>query len=109
MSKPLNIFNSLGSNYDGTFAWQSIVMPGSRRASSRLREILQMHFHGQAVLTYKGRQALELALSSRGLPPGSAVGINGLTCYVVYQAVERAGYQPVMLDVAKGRTQLRRR
>jgi perosamine synthetase len=98
----MNIFNSLGSNYDGTFVWQSIILPGSKRTTDIFRQKLAEQFQGSAVLTYKGRQALELALKASGLPQGSAVGLNGFTCYALYQAIERAGYRPVSIDVAPG-------
>jgi len=98
----MNIFNSLGSNYDADFVWRSIFTPGTPGAFRKLRDTLADHFSGQVVLTYKGRQALELALKNSGLPNGSAVGINGFTCYAVYQAVELAGFQPVVIDVDKG-------
>src|SRR5579864_7163573 len=98
----INIFNSLGSNYDADFVWRSIFTPGTPGAFRKLRDTLADHFSGQVVLTYKGRQALELAIKNSGLPNGSAVGINGFTCYAVYQAVELAGFQPVVIDVDKG-------
>jgi dTDP-4-amino-4,6-dideoxygalactose transaminase len=63
---------------------------------------LSDYYKGAATLTYKGREALELAMRISGLPKGSLVGINGFTCYVVYRAVQRAGYTPVFLDVAPG-------
>src|SRR5579864_3333826 len=97
----MNLFNSLGSNYDASFVWRSFAQPGSRRALRKLKQTLAEHYGGEAVLTYKGRQALELALEHSGLPKGSAVGINGFTCYEVYQSVKRAGYQPIVIDVAE--------
>ena len=48
---------------------------------------------------YKGREAIKLALELSGLSKGSKVGVNGFTCYVVYQAVVEAGYIPVFLDI----------
>ncbi len=91
------IFNSLGSNYSWSFVWQSLLGgPGSHQ---KLAAALEKRFGGQATLTYKGRDALELAFQRSGLPAGSTVAINGFTCYVVYQAIVNAGYQPVLIDV----------
>jgi perosamine synthetase len=97
------IFNSLGSNYGKGFVRQSLLTNGSAQDHQQVEAALGKQYGGKAYLAYKGRQALELGLRHSGLPAGAKVGINGFTCYVVYQAVERAGYQPVFLDVEPGR------
>jgi dTDP-4-amino-4,6-dideoxygalactose transaminase len=96
------IFNSLGSNYRPGFIFNSLFGLSFEMASDRLVQELGDHYGGAVTLTYKGRQALELAMRKSGLPTGSKVAINGFTCYVVYQAVVNAGYEPVFIDVAKG-------
>jgi len=96
------VFNSLGSNYSKPFTLKSLLSFGTNHDRTAVREALKTHYAGDVTLTYKGRQALELALHQSGLPAGSKVGINGFTCYVVYQAVERAGLVPVFVDVAPG-------
>lgn len=93
------IFNSLGSNYSGKFVLRSLFGPWQPQARQQLEKQLAERFDGSVTLTYKGRQALELAVRQLNLPTGSAVGINGFTCYVVYQAVERAGCKPIFIDV----------
>jgi len=93
------IFNSLGSNYSAKFVWRDLIWPRKPGARTRTKKILEEKYGGHATLTYKGRQALELALKRLELPAGSSVGINGFTCYVVYQAVERAGLKPIFIDV----------
>ncbi len=95
------VFNSLGSNFNWRDSWQFLWKSGNKKSRAVLLEELQNQFHGQVTLTYKGRQALRLALERSGLAKGARVGINGFTCYVVYQAVEQAGYHPVLIDVAK--------
>ena len=94
------LFNSLGSNYSRRFMLQSAFGGGTAADRQRLEQALGEEYGGSVTLTYKGREALELALKTSGLPKGSAVGINGFTCYVVYRAVENAGYTPVFIDVA---------
>ncbi len=94
------LFNSLGSNYSRRFMFQSAFGGGSMHDHRQLEKVLDKHYQGTTTLTYKGREALELALQLCDVPPGSAVGINGFTCYVVYRAVERAGYQPICIDIA---------
>ena len=36
------------------------------------------------------------------LPADAKVAINGYTCFAVYDAVVRAGHEPVYVDVKKG-------
>lgn len=96
----MSVFNSLGSNYISSFVKKSLLGRSSRQADEQLKEILKQCYDGTVLLTYKGRQALEIGLRRADLPAGSEVGINGFTCYVVYQAVERAGLTPVFIDTA---------
>ena len=99
----MRVFNSLGSNYGRGFALKNLFARSRSEDTKKLEAQLGQVFGGQAVLTYKGRDALELALRRSGLPEGSKVGINGFTCFVVYQAVINAGYQAVFIDVDDGR------
>jgi dTDP-4-amino-4,6-dideoxygalactose transaminase len=98
----MSVFNSLGSNYSWNFAWRNLFSAGSPKLTAEFIQTLSSHYGGKAVLTYKGREALELAMRSSGLPAGSSVAINGFTCYVVFQAIEKAGYKPVFVDLAEG-------
>ena len=93
------LFNSLGSNYDFEFALKSIFSFQRGEANSKLKALLEKKYGGEPVLLYKGREAIKLALELSGLPKGSRVGVNGFTCYVVYQAIIEAGYKPVYLDI----------
>ncbi|HSX44871.1 MAG TPA: DegT/DnrJ/EryC1/StrS family aminotransferase [Candidatus Saccharimonadales bacterium] len=94
------VFNSLGSNYNWSDVWRSLTVRAKASANDRLKELLSKKYGGSVELTYKGREALELALLKSGLPKGSQVGINGFTCYVVYSAIKNAGYLPVFIDIA---------
>jgi dTDP-4-amino-4,6-dideoxygalactose transaminase len=95
------VFNSLGSNYKLSFVIRNLLPTSSKNLTNRVTEMLDEQYMGRTILTYKGRHALELALKMTHLPGGSKVGINGFTCYVVYEAVVKAGYHPVFIDVAK--------
>lgn len=92
----MSIFNSLGSNYDFKFVLKSLF---SKRDGD-LKNFLEKKYKGQVILTYKGRDAIEMALS--GLPPGSLVAINGFTCFAVYEAIKKAGMEALYLDIEKG-------
>lgn len=93
------IFNSLGSNYSFRFALKALFSFGREGDRKWLKAILEKKYGGKAVLISKGRQAIRLALEISGLPKGSLVGINGFTCFAVYQAIKEAGYKPLYLDI----------
>jgi dTDP-4-amino-4,6-dideoxygalactose transaminase len=93
------IFNSLGSNYDSKFVLRSLFSLPSKKKDSELKYFLEKKYGGKVILLYKGREALKLALKISGIPKGSKVGVNGFTCFVVYQAITEAGYKPVYLDI----------
>jgi perosamine synthetase len=93
------IFNSLGSNYTFKFVIKSLFSVGDRKDGDLLKLFLADKYGGEVVLLYKNREALGLALSLLNLPRGSRVGINGFTCYVVYQAIKEEGLVPVYLDI----------
>ena len=57
--------------------------------------------HAGAVATGSGSQALLLALKCLGLGNGTRVAIPAFTCSAVLHAVEWAGAEPVLLDVAE--------
>lgn len=94
------VFNSLGSNYSGRMVWQSLFSK-SKGASQKLAEYLQNRYKSEVVLTYKGREALQLALKAAALDANSQVAINGFTCYAVYRAITFAGYKAHFLDIER--------
>lgn len=96
----MSLFNSLGSNYDFSFALKSLFNFGGN--SNNLERLLEEKYEGKAVLVYKGREAIELALKTLNLPKGSLVAINGFTCFAVYDAIKKAGLGVEYLDIGKG-------
>src|SRR3989344_5140993 len=96
----MNIFNSLGSNYDFNFVIKSLwTFTGN---SKKLENLLEEKYGGKAILVYKGREAIELGLKSLNLPEGSFVAINGFTCFAVFDAIKKAGLNLEYLDIGKG-------
>lgn len=91
----MSVFNSLGSNYDISFILKSLTAHGK----TDLKNFLKKKYEGEAVLLFKGREAITLALKSLNLPKNSQVAINGFTCYAVYRAIEEAGLRPVLIDI----------
>lgn len=99
----MNIFNSLGSNYDFNFVMKALFARGSIKDSQQLTDFLEKKYQGKAVLTYKGRQAIEVGLKALELPEGSAVAICGYTCFAVYQAIKNANLKVEYLDLPDSR------
>ncbi|MBI2031799.1 MAG: DegT/DnrJ/EryC1/StrS family aminotransferase [Candidatus Levybacteria bacterium] len=93
----MSIFNSLGSNYDLGFAVKALFTSGK----ANLKGSLEKKYNGEAILLFKGRQAITLALKLLNLPTNSEVAINGFTCYAVYKAIEEANLMPVLIDIPK--------
>ncbi len=94
----MNIFNSLGSNYSGSFVLKSLVKSRGQE-KQKLKKFLEEKYKGRAILTYKGRQAIELALSSLGLEQDSGVAVTGFTCIAVIDAIEKQNLKPIYLDI----------
>lgn len=95
----MSIFNSLGSNYNLNFVLKTLFAKNKQSFHSDLKKLLEKKYGGAAILVYKGREAIELALEILSLPKGSFVAINGFTCYVVYKAVSNKGYETELLDL----------
>ncbi len=97
----MNIFNSLGSNYDLAYVLRALFPRGTSENERKLKELLQEKYGGETILFYKGREALTAALNILKLPKGSEVAINGFTCVAVFNAIRKAGYEPLCLDLDK--------
>ncbi|MBU3979467.1 DegT/DnrJ/EryC1/StrS family aminotransferase [Patescibacteria group bacterium] len=98
----MSVFNSLGSNYDFSFVVRTLFAGNKAGYRLQLIEYLKKKYGGEVLLTYKGREALRLALRIAGLSKKYTVGICGFTCYAVYEAVVREGYKVRYLDIAEG-------
>ena len=95
----MNIFNSLGSNYDTSFVKLALRAKNDPTDSEKLKTYLASRYNGEVHLTYKGRDAIYLALLASHLPPQSKIIITGFTCIAVYNAVRQAGFTPILLDI----------
>ena len=95
----MNVFNSLGSNHTFAFAARILFAMGGASYRKNLVEYLESRYGGKAVLTYKGREALRLALEA--IPGTGAVAINGFTCWAVYQAVQESNSTCHYLDISE--------
>ena len=95
----MNVFNSLGSNHTFAFAARILFTMGGAPHQKRLTEYIESRYGGKAVLTYKGREALRLALEA--IPGNGAVAINGFTCWAVYQAVQESNSTCHYLDISE--------
>lgn len=101
----MSIFNSLGSNYNLKYVLKSLFSDAKGK-SLKLKNYLEEKYNGKIILTYKGREALTLALKILDLPKESFVAINGFTCFAVYKAIEKAGLKPLCLDLEEKNSDL---
>jgi len=101
----MSIFNSLGSNYNFNYILKSLFSDGHDQ-NRKLKNFLEEKYKGKAILIYKGREAITLALKILNLPKKSCVAINGFTCYAVYKAVHEAGLTPICLNLNKENSDL---
>ncbi len=97
----MSIFNSLGSNYDFNFALRALFSSSKDEDSLRLKKLLEEKYSGKAILTYKGRDALRLALRIIKKSEDYTVGICGFTCVAVYEAIVKEGYKVEYMDIEK--------
>lgn len=97
----MSAFNSLGSNYNFSFAVEALLMRDSGKFNAGLKKFLEKKYNGKVALFYKGREAIKAALELLNLPKGTFVAINGFTCYAVYKAIIDAGYMVEYLDLDK--------
>ncbi|OGH19982.1 MAG: hypothetical protein A3D74_03750 [Candidatus Levybacteria bacterium RIFCSPHIGHO2_02_FULL_37_13] len=97
----MNIFNSLGSNYNLKFALKALFAQNKKLYKEELIDFLEKKYQGKAILAYKGREAIGLAIEILKLPKDSFVAINGFTCYAVYKAINNEGYETELLDLPR--------
>lgn len=73
---------------------------GRQRDCDELKQYLEEHYGGEAILCKNGRSALALALKAC-FEPGDAILVNGFTCYAVHEAIKAAKLVPVYVDISK--------
>lgn len=96
----MSIFNSLGSNYNFNFVIKKLFSSNDKSYQSKLIGLLEDRYGGKVTLVYKGREAIRLTLKSINLK-GSSVAICGFTCFAVWEAITREGYDVEYLDIEK--------
>jgi len=95
----MNVFNSLGSNFTLGSALRVLFSAGGGSARRKLIAYLEDRYQGRVILTYKGREALTIALNALALQHGT-VAINGFTCWAVYEAIREADCGIHYLDIS---------
>jgi perosamine synthetase len=94
------IFNSLGSNYTFSFVLQSLLANNDTNHEVKLKNFLEKKYQGEAILLYKGREALRLALQIIN-QKDAVVAICGYTCFAVYDPIVKENYDVEYLDIEK--------
>jgi len=96
----MTVFNSLGSNYYFGFVFRAIFANNNESHRTNLKTFLGQKYLGQVILTYKGREAIRLALRAIN-QKGATVAVCGYTCFAVYDAIVKEGYGVEYLDIEK--------
>jgi len=94
----MNIFNSLGSNYNLQYIANSIYLQ-DKNGRKNLKLFLENVFQKHALLFYKGREAITQSIVEMQLPEGSKIAVNGFTCVAVVDAIKNAKCTPVFIDI----------
>lgn len=92
-------FNSLGSNYNLKFLYNTKLSLFDFNATRLLISYLEKTYSGKAKLFLKGREAMHYALSSCNFKKSSYIVIVGYTCFSVYKSIVEAGFIPLYLDI----------
>jgi perosamine synthetase len=97
------IFNSLGSNYNFSFAILALkkIFRSDKEDLELLKEKLEKRFNGKAYLLYRGRDAIQLILSTYGIGEGDDVLTQTFSCYAIEEAILRTGARPVFVDIER--------
>lgn len=105
---------SLGAHYSNQLVatsiklfWQTLLGVKHQPALATLKHKLENTFSGQAVLTYKGRDAIELALRAYGLTDKKDLVLTqAFSCYAIEEGIARAGATASYVDVGKDQLNL---
>ena len=102
-----SIFNSLGSNYSLKFITTALwsIFFSKKRDLLDLESYLAQTYGGRACTVYKGRDAIEVALTTL-LKKDSQVLTQAFSCYAIEEGILRAGMQPVYVDIGPDSTNL---
>ncbi|MBR3319071.1 DegT/DnrJ/EryC1/StrS aminotransferase family protein [Candidatus Saccharibacteria bacterium] len=102
------IFLGLASNYTARRTWHHAFALGNKKDYDSLEQELSRRYNAnidQLSLAFSGRSAIYLALESfiesGKMNKGDHVAINSFTCHAVLEAIERAGLEPVYVDLEK--------
>jgi perosamine synthetase len=98
----MNIFNSLGSNYNFSFVLSCLNSKNTEKNPAILSGFLKSKYKGEVKLFYKGREALEAGLKSLNLPSQSFVAVCGFTCFAVYESIKNSNLNTEYLDIELG-------
>ena len=102
------IFLGLASNYTARSIWRHSFAHGRKKDYLDLEQELSRRYGAgldQLSLTFSGRSAIYLALKSfiesGRMEKGDHVAINSFTCHAVLEAINRAGLEPVYIDLER--------
>ncbi len=103
------IFHSLGSQYSSDFRSLAIrqICTTDEKYLQQLKDALTRRYGAQqVVLTYKGRDAIELAVRAICSESQQLIFTQAFSCVALEQAIIRAGQQLRYVDIAPKQTNL---
>lgn len=98
------ITNSLGSNYTSDFVSAALSLiatnPNPTSLIDQVSKQLTTTCKSKIIYTFKGRQALSLALTSLGISKKDKIATQAFTCYAVEQGIAQVA-KLVFVDISK--------
>lgn len=92
-------FLSFAANFTFTSALKHLFrFTPQETGTSALKESLKIYYNGDSYIYYNARTAVYQALKI-ALPDGGKVGISGLSCFALPQAIKAAGCEVVYIDI----------
>jgi len=102
------IYNSLGVQYSAEFCQLALnnLFNSGNKAQRQLNKVLAQVFEGSVLFTYKGRDAIELAIRLIKTDQKPIVFTQAFTCCALEEAIVRAGGEVQYVDIGRRGTNL---
>ena len=86
-------------NYNFSFHNLVVSFIGTFRSNLNTGQISKLFNNNDIYFTNHARTGLRLLLNSFNLPPKARIGVQIINCHTVFNAIVKAGYKPVFIDI----------
>ena len=86
-------------NFNYSLRDMVIALKGSYRPVKNFDKINELFENKNIFFLNHARTGLRLLLNSLGLPQNARIGVQILNCHTVFNAIVKAGYKPVFIDI----------